>query len=86
MGYPNATRVNGLLSQICTERGWCKPPGTDDLVRAAAADGATEAIADGSQIGSPDDAPLPTRIEEPVLDAFPVSHRRVGPVRSPPAR
>jgi hypothetical protein len=39
VGYPDATRVNSLLSQICAERGWCLPPGSDELVRSTVADG-----------------------------------------------
>ena len=39
VGYPNATRLNSLLSQLCTERGWCLAPDDHDRVRAAMQDG-----------------------------------------------
>jgi hypothetical protein len=45
VGYPDATRVNSLLSQICTERGSCLPPGSDENVRGVMADGATSVVA-----------------------------------------
>ena len=44
MGYPNATRMNSLLSQICTERGWCLAPGSDEHVREAVANGAASVV------------------------------------------
>jgi len=45
MGYPNATRVNSLLSQICVERGWCLPPNEEERVRRAIPNG-VDAVAD----------------------------------------
>jgi hypothetical protein len=39
VGYPDATRVNSLLSQICVERGWCLPPEGGELVRRTIPDG-----------------------------------------------
>ncbi len=45
VGYPNATRVNNLLSQICAERGWCLPPDAEERVRRAIPNGA-DAVAD----------------------------------------
>lgn len=44
MGHPGASRTNSLLTQICTERGWCLPPGSDELVRATIADGPAAVI------------------------------------------
>lgn len=39
MGYPNATRVNSLLTQICVERGWCLAPDDEATVRRAISSG-----------------------------------------------
>ena len=45
MGYPNATRMNSLLSQIFVERGWCLPPNEEGRVRRAIPNG-INAVAD----------------------------------------
>lgn len=39
VGYPDATRVNSLLTEICRERGWCLPPDGEERVRKAIPDG-----------------------------------------------
>lgn len=39
VGYPDATRVNSLLTEICRERGWCLPPDGAERVRKAVPDG-----------------------------------------------
>lgn len=45
VGYPNATRVNSLLSQLCVERRWCMPPNGEERVRQAMLHG-LDAVAD----------------------------------------
>ncbi len=45
MGYPHATRLNSLLSQICEEGGWCVAPADYDEVRRSIELGA-EAVVD----------------------------------------
>jgi hypothetical protein len=44
VGYPNATRLNSLLSQICVERGWCIAPDDHAQVRQAIAGGADAVV------------------------------------------
>jgi hypothetical protein len=44
VGYPAPTRASSLLSEICTERGWCLPPGSDERVRAAIPDGVASIV------------------------------------------
>lgn len=44
VGYPNATRLNALLSQICTERGWCIAPDDEDQVRLVVPAGADAVV------------------------------------------
>jgi hypothetical protein len=44
VGYPNATRLNSLLSQICQERGWCIAPDDHAEVRRAIAAGADAVV------------------------------------------
>lgn len=39
MGYPNATRVHSLLSEICREWGYCLPPGSDEKIRSTIPEG-----------------------------------------------
>jgi hypothetical protein len=46
VAYPDATRVNSLLSEICIERGWCLPPGAVAEVRRAVSTG-IESVIDG---------------------------------------
>ena len=44
MGYPDATRLNSLLTQICTERGWCLSPDDGDRVRLTIPDGVDRVV------------------------------------------
>lgn len=39
MSYPDASRLNSLLSQICIERGWCLSADGYERVRQAVPDG-----------------------------------------------
>jgi hypothetical protein len=45
VGYPNPTRLNSLLSEICVERGWCLSPEAHNLVERAIPDG-VDAVVD----------------------------------------
>lgn len=45
VAYPDASRVNSLLTEICREWGYCLPPGSDDEIRRGMPEGA-DAIVD----------------------------------------
>jgi len=44
VGYPNATRMNGLLSEICIEQGWCLAASGEAQVRQALGAGADAVV------------------------------------------
>jgi hypothetical protein len=44
VGYPNGTRMNSLLTEICKERGWCIGGDDEAQVRQAVGAGADAVV------------------------------------------
>lgn len=46
MGFPDATRMNSLLTELCRERGWCVEDAADRAQVERAVDAGADAVVD----------------------------------------